>query len=185
MQDCRILSSDTPAVLQGLAWYSEAAPDGSPWLGHAGFVPGFISRTLFRPEEGAGAIVLLNGVADADKLATELATLAAGALRGRPEPEPSAPPAPPPAEVERLLGPYQDEDDHSDVVRVEWRDGQMTLVGEHGADVLIATGDALVWTVRSGRPAGEAARFLTDDRGVVTGLNVAGYPYWRLRAEHG
>lgn len=183
MQDCRILAGDSPPALQGLAWYSEAAPDGCSWLGHAGGVPGFISRTLFRPEDGAGVIVLLNGVADADKLAMGLAMLAAGALRGRPEPEPSAPPAAPPLEVERLLGPYQDDDDHSNVVRVEWRDGQLTLVGERDADVLVATGDALVWTVRSGRPAGEAARFLADDRGVVTGLNVAGYPYWRLRAE--
>jgi CubicO group peptidase (beta-lactamase class C family) len=183
MQDCRSLTGDSPPALQGLAWYSEAAPDGTPWLGHAGGVPGFISRTLFRPEDGVGAIVLLNGVADAGKLAMELGTLAAGALRGRPEPEPAAPPAPPPAEVERLLGPYRDDDDHSSVVRVEWRDGQVTLVGEHEASVLVATGDALVWTVRSGRPAGEAARFLTDDRGVVTGLNVAGYPHRRLRAE--
>ena len=113
----------------------------------------------------------------------ELVTLAAGALRGRPEP--SAPPAAPPVEVERLLGPYQDDDDHSSVVRVEWRDGQLTLVGERDADVLVATGDALVWTVRSGRLAGEAASFLADDQGVVTGLNVAGYPYRRLRAERG
>ena len=155
------------------------------WLGHAGYVPGFISRTLFRPEDGVGVIVLLNGVADAGKLAMELAMLAVGALRSRSEPEPSTPPAAPPVELERLLGPYQDDDDHSNVVRVEWRDGQLTLVGERDADVLVATGDALVWTVRSGRPAGEAARFLTDDRGVVTGLNVAGYLYWRLRAERG
>ena len=132
-----------------------------------------------------GYLLDLNGVADADKLAMELATLAAGALRGRPEPEPSAPPAAPPAEVERLLGPYQDDDDSSNIVRVEWRDGQLTLVGERDADVLVATGDALVWTVRSGRPAGEAACFLTDERGLATGLNVAGYPYWRLRAERG
>jgi len=104
-------------------------------------------------------------------------------LRARTEPEPSAPPAAPPAEAERLLGLYQDDDDHSSTVRVEWRDGQLTLVGERDADVLVATGDALAWTVRSGRPAGEAACFLTDDRGVVTGLNVAGYPYRRLRAE--
>jgi CubicO group peptidase (beta-lactamase class C family) len=182
MQDCRILSGDVPPALQGLGWYSEAAPDGSPWLGHAGFVPGFVSRTLFRPEDGAGVIVLLNGVADVDKLATELATLAVGALRDRPEPEPVAPPAPPPVEVERLLGQYLDDDTRS-IACVEWRDGQLTLVGERDADVLAATGDALVWTVRSGRPAGEAAHFLVDDRGVVTGLNVGGYPFWRLRAE--
>jgi CubicO group peptidase (beta-lactamase class C family) len=185
MQDCRILSGDSPPVLQGLAWYSEAAPDGSHWLGHAGFVPGFISRTLFRPEDGAGVIVLLNGVADAGKLAMEFAMMVAGALRGRPELEPAAPPAAPPAEADRLLGLYQDDDDHSSIVRVEWRDGQLTLVGERGADVLVATGDTSVWTVRSGRPAGETACFVTDDRGVVTGLNVAGYPYRRLSAERG
>jgi CubicO group peptidase (beta-lactamase class C family) len=183
MQDCRILTGDSPPVLQGLAWYSEAGPDGPRWLGHAGGVPGFTSRTLFRPDDGLGVIVLLNGVADAGKLAMQLATLAAGAVRGRPEP--STPPAAPPVEVERLLGPYQDDDDSSTVVHVEWRDGQLTLVGERAADVLVATGEASVWTVRSGRPAGETARFLTDDRGVVTGLNVAGYPYRRLRAERG
>ncbi|MEE4276559.1 MAG: serine hydrolase domain-containing protein [Thermoleophilia bacterium] len=183
MQDCRILTGDSPPVFQGLAWYSEAAPDGSQWLGHAGGVPGFVSRTLFRPDDGLGVIVLLNGIADAGKLAMELATLSAGALRGRPEPEPSTPPAAPPVEVERLLGAYQDDDDSSSIVHVEWRDGQLTLVGERDADVLVATGDTSVWTVRSGRPAGETARFLTDDRGVVTALNVAGYPYRRLRAE--
>ncbi len=106
-------------------------------------------------------------------------------MRCAPGRSPSRPlrPAAPPAEAERLLGTYQDDDDSSNVVRVEWRDGQLTLVGERDADVLVATGDPLVWTVRSGRPAGEAACFLTDDRGLVTGLNVAGYPYRRLREE--
>jgi len=183
MQDCRIADGGSPPSYQGLGWYAAPAPDGTLWLGHAGVAPGFISRTLFRPDDGAGVVVLLNGVADVDKLAMELATLAARALRGRPEPEPSAPPAPPPAEVERLLGLYQDDDDTSTIVHVEWRDGRLTLVGEHDADVLVATGDPLAWTVRSGRPAGEAARFLVDDGGVVTGLNVAGYLYRRLRAE--
>jgi len=181
MQDCRIADGGSPPSYQGLAWYAAPAPDGTLWLGHAGGVPGFISRTLFRPDDGAGVVVLLNGVADVDKLAMELATVAAGALHGWPEPEPSAPPAAPRAEVERLLGLYQDDDDSSTLVRVEWRDGQLTLVGEHDADVLVATGDPLAWIVRSGRPAGEAARFLVDDRGAVTGLNVAGYLYRRLR----
>ena len=138
---------------------------------------------MFRPDDGAGVVILLNGVADVDKLAMELATLTVDAVGGRPEPEPSAPPAAPPPEVERLLGPYQDDDDHSTVVRVEWRDGQLTLVGEDDVHVLAATGDALAWTVRSGRPAGEEARFLTDDRDQVVGLNVAGYPYRCLRPE--
>jgi hypothetical protein len=47
-------------------------------------VAGFISRTLSRTGGGLGVIVLPNGVADAVKLAMDLAMLAAGALRGRP-----------------------------------------------------------------------------------------------------
>jgi CubicO group peptidase (beta-lactamase class C family) len=182
MQDCRLLTGDVPPAFQGLAWYAEAAPDGTLWTGHAGGVPGFTSRTLFSVKEGVGVIVLLNGVADAGKLAMELAAPAAEASRGRPTPEADMPPAAPPATVARLLGAYEDTDDHGNVLRVEWRDGELRLVWAREAHVLVATGDGLVWTVRGGRHAGEAARFLSDEHGLITGVNVAGYPYWRLTA---
>jgi CubicO group peptidase (beta-lactamase class C family) len=180
MQDCRILSSRRPPGHQGLGWYAETGPDGTSWIGHGGAWWGFLSRIVFSPADGVGAIVLLNGVEDPDKPATQLATIAAEALRARRE-ERASPPPPPPAQATRILGEYEDAD-FADRVRVEWRDSRMMLLDEKGESYgLEPTDDRLVWLVRGGRFAGEPARFLLDERGEVVAANFAGNPMWRLR----
>lgn len=180
MQDCRILTSGTPPELQGLGWYAQKGPDGTSWVGHGGAWLGFLTSIVFSPPDDVGAVVLLNGVGDPDKLALEVATVAAEPLRLR-RAERERPPAAPPAAVARFLGEYEDLD-FADRVRVEWRDGRVTLIGSKGESYRMEpTDDPLVWQVRDGRWAGEAALFLLDERGEVEGANFAGNPMWRLR----
>ena len=184
MQDCRIVTSGVPAGLQGLGWYAETGPDGKSWLGHGGAWDGFISRLVFSPTDDVGAIVLLNGVDEPDKLAMELGSIAAEALRGR-RPEPDAPPVGPPPAAEKILGEYE-EVGFAERVRVEWRDAALTLVLSKGESCrLEPTDDPLVWLVRGGRWSGEPARFLVDERGEVSGANFAGNPLWRVRVGSG
>lgn len=191
MQTCRILTDDVPPAHQGLAWYSIRGEDGTEWVGHAGVWECFITRTLFSVQDGVGAVVLLNGVGDVDRPTLRLAELAARALRARPLADRTVPPAPPPAEVAALLGTYEDGDGYGTLVRVEWRDGRLSLVDEEAVVYgLEATGDPLVWMVRGGRWSGEAARFLCAEAvadgghaaaaaGTVTGMNIAGSAFTR------
>jgi CubicO group peptidase (beta-lactamase class C family) len=180
MQDCRIVTGCVPAALQGLGWYAETGPDGTSWLGHGGTWDGFMSRLVLSPSSGVGAVVLLNGVKDPDKLALELGSLAAEELRRR-QAEAERPPAAPPPEAERILGEYE-EVGFAERVRVEWRDAALTLILSKGESYrLEPTDDPLVWLVRGGRWSGEHARFLVDERDEVAGANFAGNPLWRVR----
>jgi CubicO group peptidase (beta-lactamase class C family) len=180
MQDCRIVTSGVPAGLQGLGFYAETGPDSASWLGHGGAWEGFITRLVFSPADAVGAIVLLNGIGEPDKLAMELASIAAEALRAR-RAEPAAPPAGAPPATEKLLGEYE-EDGFAERVRVEWRDTTLTLIVSKAESYLMEpTDDPLVWLVRGGRWAGEPARFLLDESGEVMGANFAGNPLWRVR----
>jgi len=180
MQDCRIVTARVPEALQGLGWYAETGSDGRSWLGHGGAWDGFLSRLLFSPADRVGAVVLLNGVGDPDKLAMELGSIAAEALRGR-QAEPDEAPAPPSSAASKILGEYE-ETGFADRVRVEWRDGEVTLVGIKGESYrLEPTDDPFVWLVRCGRWSGEPARFVLGERGEVAGVNFAGNPMWRLK----
>jgi CubicO group peptidase (beta-lactamase class C family) len=180
MQDCRIVTAGVPAGLQGLGWYAETGPGGKSWLGHGGAWDGFLSRLVFSPADGVGATVLLNGVAEPDKLAMELGTIAAEVLRER-RPEPDAPPVGPPPAAARILGEYE-EVGFAERVRVEWRDAAVILIIDKDECYrLEPTGDPLVWLVHGGRWSGEPARFLLDESGEVSCANFAGNPLWRVR----
>jgi CubicO group peptidase (beta-lactamase class C family) len=162
--------------LQGLCWYWTR--HGADWfVGHAGSVNGFTSRIAMSPPDGAGSIVLFNGIGDASALAGELLAIAVEEPRSRPLPQPAPPLTAAPA-VAALVGRYEDPES-AEVAAIEWRDGGLWLVESGAADRLRPTADADVWVVDDGGYAGETFRFLRDAAGRVDGANIGGYP--RLR----
>ena len=124
MHKPRYLSDEQWSTAWGITWYS-VRKDNVTWVQHSGGLPGFTSNACFDRGSRVGAIVLLNGVADASGLAMKLAAA------GRDLAEAAAPeirrPAPTPADLTALLGFYAPPD-MSFLVRVEWRDGKLTLV---------------------------------------------------------
>ena len=72
MHKARYLGDDAWTGAFCISWY--AARKGEViWNQHAGGLNGFITDICFDPKERVGAIVLLNGIADAAALSMELA----------------------------------------------------------------------------------------------------------------
>ncbi len=90
-----IVSDETWHEAQGLCFYW-ARRGEERYVGHAGGLHGFITRFALSPQDGAGAIALLNGMGDASALAFELLDEVVAAQRARPLPQPE-PPQPLPA----------------------------------------------------------------------------------------
>jgi len=124
MHKPRYLSEEDWSTAWGITWYS-VRKDNVTWVQHSGGLPGFTSNACFDRGSTVGAIVLLNGVADASSLAMSLAAA------GRDLAEAAAPelrrPVPTPSDLAALLGFYAPPD-MSFLVKVEWRDGKLTLV---------------------------------------------------------
>jgi CubicO group peptidase (beta-lactamase class C family) len=130
MHKPRYLSDEDWSTAWGITWYS-VRKDNVTWVQHSGGLPGFTSDVCFDRGSRVGAIVLLNGVADAPALAMNLA--AAGRdLAEAAAPELRRPVATPP-DLTALLGFYAPPD-MSFLVRVEWRDGKLTLVDTSAPD---------------------------------------------------
>jgi hypothetical protein len=170
----------------GLGWYCTRHGDGV-LVGHSGGTFGFVSRIVCSPRHDLAVVILANGDAPVPALATRLLDAATAAEASAPRTGvPAAPtlPAPPPAAAEGLLGLYAWED-LSFVMRVEWRDGRLSLArGVGTADEqllgLAPTDDPFEYVVEDGRPAGERLRFLRGDDGAVDGFSLGGWPLVRL-----
>jgi hypothetical protein len=67
----------------GIAW-SAMRKDEVIWVMHSGALHGFRSNVCFDPNQRIGAIVLVNGVADAAVLAMDLAAIARDAVLAAP-----------------------------------------------------------------------------------------------------
>jgi CubicO group peptidase (beta-lactamase class C family) len=173
-----IVSDERWHEAQGLCFYW-ARRGEERYVGHAGGLHGFITRFALSPDDGAGAIALLNGMGDANALAFELLDHVVEVQRARPLPQPE-PPLPLPAAYAGLLGRYHWEE-FAVVFVVEWRDGELVLVDtdEDKAYRLEPTDDPLRFVVRGGRPSGDEVRFLRGDDGRARLLNLAGYPLER------
>lgn len=126
MHKPRYLSDEEWSTAWGISWYS-VRKDAVTWVQHSGGLPGFESNACFDRGSRVGAIVLVNGSATAADLAMSLAAQARE-LAAAPKP---AAPAPTPADLLPLLGVYAPVD-MSFLVRVEWRDGKLTIVEGSG-----------------------------------------------------
>lgn len=183
MHQPQVLNNPAWSEANGLAWYV-TREDGASWVGHSGTMFGFTTNISFEPDEGLGAIVLLNGVGPADKLARALASdLLPSHRDARAVAEAAAaPPAPTPPGWNALLGLYRDAAFAWDV-KVECRADELVCVipdSPDGPHRLEPTTDPLVFTVHGGRHAGEPAQFLEGADGRVDGLNLGGNPLTRL-----
>ncbi len=143
-----IVSDETWHEAQGLCFYWVRKGE-ERYVGHAGGLHGFITRFALSPQDGAGAIALLNGMGDANALAFELLDEVVAAQRARPLPQP-APPQPLPAAYAGLLGRYHWEE-FAEVFVVEWRDGELVLTEGDEIVRMEPTDDPL--TVHDARPA--------------------------------
>lgn len=173
MHKARYLGDDAWTEAFCISWY--AARKGEViWIQHAGGLHGFITDICFDPKERVGAIVLLNGIADAAALSMELAAIARDAVRE------AAPPIEPPARMPSafldLLGMYVDEE-QAMIARVEWRDGKLQIVDpdeESWRPTLVPTENPDVFVVAPGvRESGERVSFNRRQDGRVTSMFMA------------
>jgi D-alanyl-D-alanine carboxypeptidase len=180
MHKPRYLSDEDWSTAIGISWFS-VRKDNVTWVGHSGGLPGFTSDVCFDRDSRVGAVVLLNGAAEASALAMSLAAA------GRDLAEAAAPevrrPAPTPADVAPLLGLYA-APDMSFVVRLEWRDGKPTLVDTSapGQKILLdRAAEPGGFIVAPGyRQSGEPVRFGRRPDGTVVSLQLGGGSLVRL-----
>ncbi len=174
MHKPRYLSDEDWSTAWGISWYS-VRKDNVTWVQHSGGLPGFTSNACFDRGSRVGAIVLLNGVADASGLAMSLAAA------GRDLVKAAAPelrrPVPTPPEAAALLGFYAPPD-MSFVLKVEWRDGKLTLIDTSMPDEKIPLdrgADPGTFVAAPGyRPSGEPVVFGRRPDGTVETLFFGG-----------
>jgi len=167
MHKPRYLSDEEWSTAWGVSWYS-VRKDNVTWVQHSGGLHGFISNACFDRTSRVGAIVLVNGHADASGLAMalgaqarELAQAAAPRL---------AAPLPPPADLQPLLGLYAPAD-MSELIRVEWRDGKLAVVEGDQTMPLEPALEAGSFVVAPGfRGSGEPVVFRRRPDGAVTSM---------------
>ena len=180
MHAARYLGDEAWTEAWCIAWYAVRRNDVI-WIQHSGGIHGFISNVCFDPKRQVGAIVLLNGSGPASELAMDLATLAREELR--PTPDPHADSTPMPATHADLLGLYLDEE-QAIVVRVEWRDGALTVVDPDEVSwrpTLTPTDDPDLFVVAPGvRESGERVVFRRTDDGRVASMFLAAGTLRRL-----
>jgi CubicO group peptidase (beta-lactamase class C family) len=180
MHKPRYLADDQWNVAWGIAWFA-VRRDGVIWIQHSGGWHGFSSDVCFDPATQVGAIALVNGVGAADSLAMDLAAIARRAV-GAVAPA-VEPPSPTPEPFRPLLGIYT-EPALGSLLRLEWRDGNLTFVDPDNPGVcptLSATDQPDVFVVGSGvRQSGETATFRRRADGRVASVLFASTTLARL-----
>jgi len=180
MHSPRYLANQEWTEAYGIGWYAIRRGE-VVWVQHSGSLPGFSSTVCFDPKYRVGAIALLNGDDDAAELAMELATLARDAVVAAP-PEIETPAAMP-GEYEPLIGLYL-QPLQGAIVRVEWRDGKLTLLSSKDmawAPTLVPTEDVDAFVVEPGvRQSGETVRFTRRADGRVISMFTGDQTVLRL-----
>jgi hypothetical protein len=180
MHKPRYLSDEQWTEAWGITWYA-VRKDDVTWVQHSGGLHGFTSNACFDREHKVGAIVLLNGIADAPALNMELAGIARRLVQeSAPEVKASAPT---PAAYKPLLGLYALES-MDEIFRVEWRDGKLVVCipGEPAQTVpLEPKDDPDTFVAGLGfRDSGETVRFRRLPSGQVASVFVGSATLLRL-----
>jgi CubicO group peptidase (beta-lactamase class C family) len=180
MHKPRYLSDEEWTRAWGVAWYA-VRKDDVTWVQHSGGLPGWASNACFDRATQVGAIVLVNGAADASTLAMALGAHARELAEAAP-PRLAAP-VPTPAELRPLLGLYAPAD-MSFVVRVEWRDGKLTVMeGDGPGETMPLEPGSEVgsFVVAPGfRQSGEPLAFRRNATGTVSSMLMGGGSLTRL-----
>jgi CubicO group peptidase (beta-lactamase class C family) len=178
----RYLGDEKWTEAWGISWYA-MRKDDVVWVQHSGGLPGFITNVCFRPgERPVGAVVLLNGLVDADEICL---TLAGAALEAAKQAvEPAEPPPPTPEAYRDLLGFYGDSGDEPTLFRLEWRDGALTFVDPETPEwrPSLVPGDAPDrFTVEAGvRESGEPVVFHRRGDGRVSAVTIGPFSLSRF-----
>jgi CubicO group peptidase (beta-lactamase class C family) len=173
MHKPRYLVDDAWTRAWAVGWYAVRKND-VVWRMHSGGHYGFITDACFEPEEKIGAIALLNGFANAPELAMELGGIAREAVTS------AAPTIEPPKRLpdgwRDLIGLYMARHFGS-LVRIEWRDGKLTLLDPDDpawTPTLAATEEPDVFRIEPGfRESGELLRVTRGKDGRVTSVVAA------------
>jgi CubicO group peptidase (beta-lactamase class C family) len=180
MQKPRYLMDDTWSQAFGIGWYA-IRKDEATWVQHSGGDRGFITNVCFDPKSGVGAIVLFNGAGVASALSMEIAEIARAAAAACPATIKA--PAAMPAEYGEYLGLYL-ERDFGDLLRLEWRDNQLTLIDTTDPTwhrILKPTDDPNGYVVERGfRESGEVIAFRRNDDSRVKSMAFGGGTLYRL-----
>ncbi len=180
MHKPRYIADDTWTTAWGISWYA-VRRDDAVWIQHAGDVHGFSSAVCFSPKDQVGAIVLMNGMADAARLAMDLATAASGSFPGRADTITPAAAAPEAFRV--LLGMYA-LPQFEMYIRLEWRSGKLTFINpadESWRPVLAPTENPDVFVVEPGyRESGEPVTFRRLADGRIASMFLASTTFTRL-----
>jgi CubicO group peptidase (beta-lactamase class C family) len=180
MHKPRYLSDEAWTQAFGISWYA-LRKDEVTWVQHSGGLHGFTSNACFDRDQKVGAVVLVNGIADAAGLAMELGGTA---RRLAAESAPAiAAPVPTPAEYKSLLGLYNVAA-MTDLRRVEWRDGKLVMVIPDDPLLVLPmrpAGEPDTFVVGPGfRDSGETVRFRRAPDGRVTSVLFASETLLRL-----
>jgi CubicO group peptidase (beta-lactamase class C family) len=159
MHKPRYLADDQWTQAWGISWCGTRR-DEVTWIGHDGGIPGFTSTICFDPVSQVGAVVLVNETTGGAALGMEIAALARDLSHDR-RPAPGAPPAPAPELYRPLLGIYARSHLGGWLLRLEWRDGQLTFTAAE------SPGWQVVLT-----PTADPDRFSAADGGSVLGGGV-------------
>ena len=180
MHTARYLSDAAWTEAWAIGWYAIRRGDVI-WVQHSGSLPGFSSNVCFDPRHRVGAIALVNGDEDAAALAMDLATIAretvaaAGSEIELPPPMPEA--------YAPLLGLYL-QPQVGEIIRVEWREGKLTMLSNKDADwlpTLVPSDDTGAFVIGPGfRESGEIVRFRRNAAGRVVALFTGAETVLRL-----
>jgi CubicO group peptidase (beta-lactamase class C family) len=180
MHKPRYLSDEEWSNAWGVSWYS-VRKDDVTWVQHSGGLPGYSSNACFDRGTLVGAIVLVNGAADASALAMALGARARELAEAAPARLEA--PTPMPTELQPLLGVYAPAD-MSYLLRIEWRGGKLAVVAGDGPGEIMSLergNDAGSFVVAPGfRQSGEPLVFRRRDDGMVTSMLMGGGSLVRL-----
>jgi CubicO group peptidase (beta-lactamase class C family) len=178
----RYLGDETWTEAWGISWYAMRKED-VVWIQHSGGLPGFVTNVCFlHGDERVGAIALVNGGKEADELSMALGGMARQAAGSAVTP--AEPAAPTPDPFRDLLGLYGDAGDEAILIRLEWRDGDLTFVDPEMPEwrpTLLPADAPDRFTVEAGvRESGEPVLFHRRADGRVSSVTIGPFSLSRF-----
>jgi len=161
----------------GLGWRADRRGENI-YHNHSGGIHGFLTKITFNKQHRIGTVVLTNGNPNVafDTIGHDLLEALIPAIRATETAPLLRKPVSTPEKYRRFIGRYQDSW-MGGIALVASRNGELVIANPGSATVppapdqrLIATDDPLLFTVESGRPAGEPLVFRLGEDGKVVGF---------------
>jgi CubicO group peptidase (beta-lactamase class C family) len=161
----------------GLGWRADRRGENI-YHNHSGGIHGFLTKITFNKLHRVGTIVLTNGNPNMafEVLGYEMLEALIPAISATEAAPPLRKLIPTPEKYRRFIGAYEDSQ-MGGIARIGSRNGELVMLNPGNAIVppapdqrLIPTDDPLLFTVESGRPAGEPLMFRLGKDGKIVGL---------------